>query len=56
MSQEKFTEQILVESYGLGILNEVLELATYFCERQKLDRHEAFEKAFYQLKKVGNKK
>jgi len=40
----------LIEAYKLGIYNQVLELADFFLKYKKMDRYEAFDKAFHQLK------
>ena len=50
MSREEYTESLLIEAYKLGIYNQVLELADFFLKYKKMDRYEAFDKAFHQLK------
>jgi hypothetical protein len=49
MSNEELIEEILVSSYKLGIDKDVFELSKKY--EKNLPRVDAFQKAFYEIKK-----
>jgi len=52
MTNEQFTEEILIKSHSLGIKDQVWELASKYKEEDRtLDFHGSIHKAFYELTK-----
>jgi len=52
MTNEQFTEELLIKSHSLGIKDQVWELASkYKKEDRTLDLHGSVHKAFYKLTK-----
>ena len=52
MTNEEFTEELLIKSHSLGIKDQVWELASKFKEEDRtLDTHGSIYKAFYTLTK-----
>lgn len=52
MTNEKYTEEVLIKSHSLGIKDEVWELAKELQEQDRtLDMHGSIQQAFEQLTK-----
>jgi hypothetical protein len=52
MTNEKYTEEVLIKSHSLGIKDEVWELAKELKEQDRtLDMHGSIQQAFEQLTK-----
>lgn len=55
MSNEEITEELLMKAHRDGIYKQVMQLADHYIKINKMSIHDAFHKAYLNLKPVASK-